>query len=154
MIGRPSPSASAREAKLCRMSGTDMVEQTTLNQAWGALRVVLRDAFTFYEIKEIAGLAGIDVTRLAPLVQRAGGGASKGQLITALDAEVRQLNPSAKSRVLTHIAEEIVRQRPDQAECLDEYLERLGWQFEDGTLILIELFDVAVRGWFRPRKRE
>ena len=31
-----------------------MVEETTLNQAWGALRSALPDAFTFYEIKEIA----------------------------------------------------------------------------------------------------
>ena len=120
-----------------------MVEQPTLNQAWGALRVVLRDAFTFYDIKEIVGLAGIDVTRFASLVQRAGGGASKGQLITALDAEIGRLDAATKSRVLTHIAEELLRQRPDQAVCLDEYLERLGWQFEDGRLIPAELFDVA-----------
>lgn len=120
-----------------------MVEQPTLNQAWGAIRVVLRDAFTFYDIKEIAGLAGIDVTRFALLVQRASGGASKSQLISALDAEIGGLEAATKFRVLTHIAEELLRQQPDQASRLDEYLERLGWQFEDGRLIPVELFDVA-----------
>ena len=120
-----------------------MVEQTTLNQAWGALRVALPEAFTFYEIKEIAGLAGIDMTRLAALVQRAGGGASKGQLITALDREVGELDHRTKSRVLNFMAEEIVTRQPAHSEHLTERLRRLGWQFVDGSLIPIELFDVA-----------
>ena len=120
-----------------------MTKNTTLNQAWGALRVTLKDAFTFYEIKEIAGLAGIDVTRLASLVQQPGGGASKGQLITALDKEIDQLDLSTKSRVLNRFAEEAVKQRPNQANYLDEHLERLGWRFENGNLIPINLFDVT-----------
>ena len=37
----------------------------SLNRAWSALGAVLKDAFTFYDIKEIAGLAGVDRTRLA-----------------------------------------------------------------------------------------
>ena len=114
----------------------------TLNQAWSALAVVLRDAFTFYDIKEIMGLAGLDVTRLARLEQRAGGGASKGQLITALDAEVGSLENAAKGRVLNHVAEEIVSRRPDEIHRLQAYLDRLGWQLVEGRLIPIELFDV------------
>ncbi len=120
-----------------------MDEETTLNQAWGALRVVLPDAFSFYEIKAIVGLSGIDVTSLASLVQRARGGASKGQLITALDGEIQKLDHRMKSRVLTRIAEEIIERQPDQSNCLDEYLEQLDWQFVDGKLIPIKMFDVA-----------
>lgn len=120
-----------------------MVNETTLHQAWGAIRVTLRDAFTFYDIKEIAGLAGIDVTRLASLVQRPSGGASKGQLITALDSAVFQLDHTTKFRILTRITEEIVARRPDQIQHLDNSLERLGWQFMDGRLIPVELFDLA-----------
>ena len=120
-----------------------MVEATSLNQAWGALRVVLKDAFSFYEIKDVVGLAGIDVTRLARLEQKAGGGASKGQLMTALDREIAPLDHAEKSRVLNHLAEEVVRQRPYQSECLEEYLERLGWQFADGKLVPIDVFDIA-----------
>ncbi len=120
-----------------------MVEETTLNQAWGAIRVALRDAFTFYDIKDIVGLSGIDVTHLGSLVQRAGAGASKGQLITALDGEVCQLDHTNKSRILTRVAEEIVARRPDQSQHLNDSLEQLGWQFVDGRLVPIELFDVA-----------
>ena len=120
-----------------------MVAETSLNQAWGALRVALKEAFSFYEIKEVVGLAGIDVTRLAGLEQKAGGGASKGQLLTALDRQIAQLDHAEKSRVLSHLAEEVVRQPHYESERLDGYLERLGWQFADGTLVPIELFDVA-----------
>ena len=120
-----------------------MDEQANLNQAWAALRVVLKDAFTFYEIKDISGLAGIDVTRFASLIQRAGGGASKGQLITALDKEISELDQEPKSRVLTRFAEEIARSHPDQIKRLDEYLGHLGWQFEAGRLIPVELLDIA-----------
>ncbi len=120
-----------------------MVDQTSLNQAWGALRVVLREAFSFYEIKDLAGLAGIDVTRLARLEQKAGGGASKRQLMTALDREIAQLGHADKARVLNHFAEEVVRQPHYESERLDDYLERLGWQFADGKLVPINVFDVA-----------
>lgn len=121
-----------------------MAEQTSLNQAWGVLRVVLKDAFSFYEIKELVGVAGIDVTRLGYLEQKTGGGsASKGQLITALDRDIAQLNGAEKSRLLNYLAEEVVRQRPDQSESMNDYLERLGWQFADGKLVPIDVFDIA-----------
>ena len=118
-------------------------ELASLNRAWSALRVVLRDVFKFYDIKEIAGLAGVDVTRLARLEQKASGGASKGQLITALDGEIGQLENATKARVLNHMAEEVVSRRSDQTERLQEYLSRLGWQLVDGRLIPIEVIDVS-----------
>lgn len=99
-------------------------KEVTLNQAWAA--------FSFYDIKEIVGLAGIDVTRLARLEQRPGGGASKGQLITALDHEIGNLDEHSKSTVLTRIAEQIIERRPTQKIKLDACLERLGWQFVEG----------------------
>ena len=81
-----------------------------LNQAWSALAAVLRESYSFYNIKEVMGLAGLDVTRLAHLEQRQGGGASKGQLITALDGEVGCLDNVTKQGVLNHLAETIVSQ--------------------------------------------
>ena len=120
-----------------------MTEQTSLNRAWGALRVSLKDTFSFYDIKDLVALAGIDVTRLASLEQKAGGGASKGQLITALDREIARLDHAEKSRVLNHLAEEIIRQHPNQSGSLHDHLERLGWQFADGQLVPIDIFDIA-----------
>lgn len=57
-------------------------------------------------------MAGVDVTRLARLEQRAGGGASKGQLMTALDRQIGELDLRTKSRVLNYFAEEIVAASP------------------------------------------
>jgi hypothetical protein len=48
----------------------------TDSAAWAAIRAVLQNDFSFYDIKEIIGLAGIDVMSLAHLEQKAGGGAS------------------------------------------------------------------------------
>ena len=120
-----------------------MFGEGTLNQAWSALRVVLKDTFTFHDIKDIVGLAGVDVTRLARLEQRAGGGASKGQLITALDGEMGRLDAPDKSRVLNHMVEVIIERRPDQSKCLQGHLAQLGWQLVDARLVPIELFDVS-----------
>ena len=97
------------------------------------------DSFTFHQIKQIAGLAGLDVTRSSHLEQRHGGGASKGQLITALDGEVAKLDQTRKSQVLSRIAEEILSRRSEEGEWLDTYLRRLGWQFVDSRPILVEL---------------
>lgn len=113
-----------------------------LNQAWSALAAVLREYYSFYDIKEVMGLAGLDMTRLAHLEQRRGGGASKGQLITALDGEIGSLDNVTKQRVLNHLAETIVLQRPFVVEQLQSYLDRLGWQLADDRLIPVELFDV------------
>ena len=63
--------------------------------------------------------------------------------MTALDGQIRQLDHATKSGVLTDIAEGIVARRPNESDHLNEYLERLGWQFVDGKLIPIELFDVT-----------
>ena len=74
-----------------------MVEQTSLNQAWGPLRVILEDNYSFNSIKQVVSLAGVDVTSLAHLEQKSGGGgATKGQLMTALDREIAQLDHAEK----------------------------------------------------------
>ncbi len=120
-----------------------MTEEISLNQAWGAIRVVLQEAFSFNGIKNISGLAGIDVTGLAHLVQRQNLGATKGELISALDCEVDHLNNQVKAQVLIRFAEAIVDERPDFKDDLERNLERLGWQLECGNLVPIEIFDIT-----------
>jgi hypothetical protein len=108
--------------------------------AWPAIRACLQ-AFSFYEIKEIVGLAGFDLTELADLVQKSGGGATKGQLLTAIDAGVGKMNESARVRFLTITTEEILRRRPGTEGQLSDYLSRLGWSFAHSTLVPIGLLD-------------
>ena len=57
-----------------------------INQAWNAISVTLQNNFSFYDIKEIVGLAGLDLASISHLEQRAGGGATQFQK-TRYDSE-------------------------------------------------------------------
>lgn len=114
----------------------------SLLQAWPAIRTSLQ-ASRFYDIKEIVGLAGLDITALAHLEQKPEKGASKGQLMTAIDGEFGRMTPSERSRFLSIVGEEILRRMPDTEQQLAENLSRLGWGFSGGALVPIEVFDSA-----------
>jgi len=116
---------------------------SSLNMAWNGVRFVLRENFSFNHIKEIVGLAGTDITGLAHLVQRAGGGATKGQLMDALDAEVGPLDDKEKERVLVNVAKIMIERRPEVSRHLARHLEPLGWNFEEGRLFPVEVLDVS-----------
>ena len=114
---------------------------STTARAWSAIRTVLQAEFSFYDIKEIVGLAGVDLTLLAHLEQKAGGGASKGQLMTGIDKVLSRLSEAERTGVMAIVAEEVLRRRPSAREKLDEYLVRLGWTLVEQTLVPIELFE-------------
>lgn len=114
-----------------------------LLRAWPPVRACLQE-FNFYDIKEVIGLAGLDVTATAHLVQKAQGGASKGQLMSAVDEQVRLIDSSTRMRFLTIGIEEILRRRPNSLDRLSEYLSRLGWSFVNQTLVPIDLLDPDV----------
>ena len=114
-----------------------------LLRAWPAVRACLQE-FSFYDIKEVAGLAGFDVTAAAHLVQKAQGGATKGQLMSAVDEQVAQMDPATRRHFLTILIEEVLRRRPDAQEKLSEYLSRLGWSFVNQTLVPLDVFDIDI----------
>lgn len=111
-----------------------------LLRAWPAVRACLQHLY-FYDIKEVAGLAGFDVTAVAHLVQKQQGGASKGELMSAVDQQVADMSLPERRRFLTTLIEEVLRRRPQDQEQLAEYLSRLGWSFVNDTLVPLELFD-------------
>lgn len=112
-------------------------------RAWPAVRACLQE-FSFYDIKEVAGLAGFDVTATSHLVQKSQGGATKGQLMSAIDEQVAQMDSSNRTHFLTVLIEEILRRRPDAQDKLSEYLSRLGWSFVNQTLVPSSVFDVDI----------
>ena len=116
------------------------VLMTSVLRAWPAVRACLQ-ALSFYDIKEVTGLAGLNVTALAHLVQKPERGATKGQLMTAVDAEFAKMAGAEQRRFLTILVEEILRRKPDSQEQLSEYLTRLGWAFVGETLIPLQLLD-------------
>ena len=114
---------------------------SSLNIAWNGFRVVLQDNFSFNAIKEIVGLAGFDITGLAHLVQKSNGGASKGQLMDALDAMLGPLDDEEKERFLISVAKIMTERRVEVSDRLALHLEPLGWNFEGGRLFPIEVLD-------------
>jgi hypothetical protein len=108
--------------------------------AWPAIRACLQ-AFSFYDIKEIAGLAGLDLTAVSHLEQKPEKGATKGQLMTAIDGAFGRMAQEERSRFLTILAEEVLRRKPETQQQLSENLSRLGWAFSEGILVPIEVFD-------------
>lgn len=112
-----------------------------IDQTWNALRTVLQSSFSFYDIKEIVGLAGLDLTSIAHLEQKAGGGASKGQLMTGIDRIFGKVDEEGRRHFLAIVAEEVLRRKPETRESLLDYLSRLGWTLLENTLVPIDLFD-------------
>ncbi len=114
------------------------MSESNINSAWAAVSAILRK-FSFYDIKEIVGLAGFDFTSISNLFQQSG--ASKGQLITAIAQGFDTFNFKDKQRFLNIIVEEILKRSNHLEQQLAEYLSRLGWQVIDGAVIPIELLN-------------
>ena len=113
------------------------------SQAWNPLRSALQNNFSFYEIKEIVGLAGLDLTGIAHLEQKAGGGASKGQLMTGIDRTLSGVDDERKQSFIAIVAEEVVSKRPNVRETLEFHLGRLGLGIAGNTVVPLRIFDVS-----------
>jgi hypothetical protein len=113
-----------------------------VNSAWSAVSAVLKNTFSFYDIKEIVGLAGFDSTRISHLVQRSGSSVSKGQLITEIEQRLSDFSISDKRHFLNIVVEEMLVRNNGIKEQLEKYLSRLGWQVIDSSVIPIEILDL------------
>lgn len=112
----------------------------SLHIVWPNIRTILQ-SFSFYEIKDVSGLAGLDLTLLAHLEQKPEKGASKGQLMTVIDGVFGRMEPQNQSRFLNILTEEILRRKPETLPQLEQNLSRLGWTLAQNILIPIEVFD-------------
>jgi len=116
---------------------------TELNRSWNALRATLQNNFSFYDIKEIVGLAGLDLSIIAHLEQKPGGGASKGQLMTGIDKAIRVYQDENLKCFIVIVIEEVLKRRPDSRGTLEEYLSRLGWTLAEDSVVPIDVLDVS-----------
>ncbi|NVZ96758.1 hypothetical protein [Pseudomonas sp. B6001] len=113
---------------------------TTIVKAWGTIRSVLGEC-RFNDIKDLVGLAGIDLYKLSHLDQNPENGATKGQLLTAIDALFGRMNPKEGQAFLTILVEELLKKNPALLSQLGELLSRHGWGVVDSRLVALELFD-------------
>lgn len=112
-----------------------------INSAWSAASAVLKNMFSFYDIKEVVGLAGFDTSKIAHLVQRSGSSVSKGQLISEIERGLNNFNNEEKQHFLNIVVEEMLTRHSDIEKQLEKYLSRLGWQVIDNKVIPIEILD-------------
>ena len=110
---------------------------------WGPIRSALKANFSFGDIKEIVGYTNIDMSLLAHLEQRSQGGASKSQLLSAIDAQIGRMDADWSGTMASICCEEMLRRRPDLAEEFERVLSRVGWKLSGTTLLPIEVFDVS-----------
>jgi len=110
---------------------------------WGPIRSSLAKNFSFGTIKEIIGYTNIDMSRLAHLEQKSSGGASKSELLSAIDNQLGILNANDIGNIVSICCEEILCRRPDLSDELEKVLSRVGWKFSGFNLIPIEIFDLA-----------
>ncbi len=108
---------------------------------WGPIRSILQKEFSFSSIKEIVGYAGIDMSRLAGLNQKPQNGATKSQLLSAIDEQIGEADNATAARISAICCEEMLRRRDTLLKELDRVLSRVGWKFAGGSLLPLEVFD-------------
>src|SRR3990172_4661358 len=115
-----------------------------LRHAWGIIRSVLHEHFTFGTIKAVTGRAGLDPTQTAHLEQTSGAaGASKSQLLSAIDRQVSVMDQQRATQFLRIVTEEMLRRQPSVEPDLRESLERLGWTVHEGHLVQVAVLDIS-----------
>lgn len=113
-------------------------------ESWSVIRSLLHEKFSFGVIKVIAGLGGIDLTRMAHLEQISGsGGATKSQLLSAIDQQISEMNETRRQQFVKIVTEEMLRSQPAVEFDLRDALERLGWTLHGGHLVELALLDLS-----------
>lgn len=97
-----------------------------IGDTWGSIRGIIRDDYTFAQIKDLVGASGLPIHTLSHLQQRSGG-TSKGQLMDAIDGIVTNLKPDERDRYVSACITEIVRRCSRLVPLLEEVLLRVGW---------------------------
>ena len=97
---------------------------------WGPIRSSLTANFSFGDIKQIVGYADIDMSQLAHLEQKSQGGASKSQLLSAIDTQIGSMDAKQSGMVASICCEEMLRRKPELIEELERVLHVLDGSFQ------------------------
>lgn len=97
-----------------------------IGNAWGSIRGILRNQFSFAQIKDIVGAAGLPVHEIAHLRQELGG-SSKGQLVDNIEGLMMDLDEGDQDRFVTACIEEIIKCNDEVTDELERVMNRVGW---------------------------
>lgn len=101
-------------------------EIVAIKDAWGGLRALIRNNFSFAQIKDLAGTAGLPVQRLSRLQQGSVSPASKGQLMDAVDGLFQELSAQKQDEVVSACVQQLLTRQPDLRPTVDEMLGQIG----------------------------
>ena len=110
---------------------------------WGPIRSSLTENFSFGDIKQIVGYADIDMSQLAHLEQKSHVGATKSQLLSAIDKQIGHMEADSAGVVASICCEEMLRRKPGLIDELERVLSRVGWKFSGTTLLPVDIFDIS-----------
>lgn len=104
-----------------------------ITNLWSTIRGVIREKLSFSQMKDLAGAVGLPVHQLANL-QQGSGGASKGQLMDAIDRLYIRLDPADQKRVVGPTIAELLQQAPSCADQMEAILGGVGWGISNGEI--------------------
>lgn len=102
-----------------------------LSNAWSSLRGIIRDNFSFAQIKDIMGASGLPIHKLAHLQQKFSGGTSKGQLMDEIDKLFLNLSINEQNKIVSNCIKEILARNFSCNEKVEQVLKRIGWGLRD-----------------------
>ena len=108
-------------------------------KTWAVIRGLIRDSFSFSEIKDITGAASLPIYKLSHLQQKSFGGASKGQLLDEIDGLYNGLTIEEKHVFLIKLLEIYLAKRPEKEGYIEDALKIIGWGITRGTPYPLEL---------------
>lgn len=113
-----------------------------ISQNWGPLRTVLRSKCSASLVRKLVGATGIDMSKL-PSFAGTPTTEEYDELMLALDHTFYSMSVNEQKRFLQIMVEELLKQKPDLEDTLQEYLSRLGWSLRERCLVPIDILDIS-----------
>jgi hypothetical protein len=101
-------------------------------EIWNAVRGIVREKFTFRDLKELAGASGLPVNRLDHLQQRQfpARGASKSDLMDGINRLIEEsIN---REECISRFIEDCISRKPSISDEIDTTIARFDWRIQDG----------------------
>lgn len=108
-------------------------------KTWAVIRGLIRESFSFSEIKDIVGASGLAIYKLSHLQQKLSGGVSKGQLLDEIDRLYNGLTIEEKHGFLIKLLEIYLARKPEKEGYIEDALKIVGWGITGGIPYPLEL---------------